>query len=73
MEWIMLIIFWLFLSLDNDIVKLIKFFIIPALLYMIWLDFKAFDFLNGFKGILYMIILFVPPLLIKYDSKIKEK
>ncbi|WP_225899552.1 hypothetical protein [Clostridium perfringens] len=73
MEWLMLFLFWLVLSLGNPIIDLLKYILIIYVLYSTWGDIKSFELMRAFENIFYMIVLFVPPMFFKDKSKAQKK
>lgn len=73
LEWLMLFLFWLVLSLGNPIIDLLKYILIIYVLYSTWGDIKSFELMRAFENIFYMTVLFVPPIFFKDKSKTQEK
>ncbi|HAT4299565.1 TPA: hypothetical protein I9063_002969 [Clostridium perfringens] len=69
----MLFLFWVFLTLESPIIRLLKYIVVIFCLYSIWGEIKSFELINAFKHILIMIVLFVPPLFLKDNSTEKKK
>ncbi|HFD2048879.1 TPA: hypothetical protein ACF2C9_002807 [Clostridium perfringens] len=73
LEWLMLFIFWIVLTLGNPIIDLLKYIFIIYVLYSTWGDIKSFELMRAFENIFCMIVLFVPPIFFKDKTKTKEK